>query len=105
LIVAAALAHVPASAVFLAATSLVFAVVPRLSSALAWGFLAVGLILGQFGELLGLPVWLQDLSPFRHSSAMPVEPFNPEGALAMTVIALAGAGLAGYLVRRRDLTP
>lgn len=104
LIVAAALAHVPAAAVFLALTSLVFATVPRLSSALAWGFLAVGLMLGQFGELLGLPLWLRDLSPFRHSSAMPVEPFNPNGALALAGIALVGAGLAVYLIRRRDLT-
>ncbi|WP_434620464.1 ABC transporter permease [Arthrobacter sp. A5] len=104
LIVAAALAHVPAAAVFPAVTSLAFAVVPRLSSALAWGFLAVGLILGQFGELLGLPLWLQDMSPFRHSSAMPAEPFDPDGALTLTVSALAGAALAAFLIRRRDLT-
>ncbi|MCC2661831.1 MAG: polyketide antibiotic transporter, partial [Arthrobacter sp.] len=68
------------------------------------GFLAVGLMLGEFGEVLGLPVWLQDLSPFRHSSAMPVEPFDTAGASVMTAIALAGAGLAAYLIRQRDLT-
>ena len=69
-----------------------------------WGLLAVGLVLGQFGELLRLPAWLQDLSPFRHSAAMPVEPFDPAAALTMTGIALAGAGIAAYLLRRRDLT-
>ncbi|WP_026533121.1 ABC transporter permease [Arthrobacter sp. H41] len=104
IIVAAALAHAPAAAVFPAVTSLVFATVPRLGSLLGWGFLAVGLVLGQFGELLGLPVWMQDISPFRHSSAMPVESFEPGGALALTAVALAGAGLAAYLIRRRDLT-
>ena len=35
---------------------------------------------------------------------MPVEPFNPAAALAMTALALAGAGIAAYLLRRRDLT-
>ncbi|MBG6215676.1 ABC-2 type transport system permease protein [Arthrobacter sp. CAN_A6] len=103
-IVAAALAHVPAAAVFPVVASLVVAVAPRLGSLLGWGFLAVGLILGQFGELLGLPGWVQDISPFRHSPAMPVESFDAGQALAMTAIALAGAALATYLIRRRDLT-
>lgn len=104
LLVPAALAHVPAAAVFLAGTAVAFAAAPRLSIPLGWGFLAVGLMLGEFGDLLGLPVWLQDLSPFRHSSAMPVESFDAAGALVMTVIAVAGAGLAAYLFRHRDLT-
>ena len=104
LLVPAALAHVPAAVVFLAAASVVFAAAPRLSIPLAWGMLAAGLILGEFGELLGLPVWLQDFSPFRHSSAMPVESFDSGGALALAIIAAALAGLATYLIGRRDLT-
>ncbi|WP_457972361.1 ABC transporter permease [Arthrobacter sp. D1-17] len=104
LLVPAALAHVPAAAVFLAVTAVAFAATPRLSIPLGWGFLAVGLMLGEFGDLLGLPVWLQDLSPFRHSPAMPVESFDAVAALTMTAIAAAGAGLAAYLVRHRDLT-
>lgn len=104
LLVPAALAHVPAAAVFLAGSAVAFAAIPRLSVPLGWGFLAAGLMLGEFGDLLGVPAWLQDLSPFRHSSAMPVEPFNEAGALAMAVIAVAGAGVAAYLVGRRDLT-
>lgn len=104
LLVAAALAHAPAAAVFVAATAVLFAAAPRFSIPLGWGLLAGGLVLGQFGELLRLPAWLQDLSPFRHSAAMPVEPFDPAAALAMSAIALAGAGIAAYLLRRRDLT-
>ncbi|WP_066286705.1 ABC transporter permease [Arthrobacter sp. B6] len=103
-LVPAALAHVPAALVFLAAASLVFASAPRLSALLGWGMLAAGLVLGEFGELFGLPLWLQDLSPFRHSPAMPVEPFDPAGALALAVIAGALAALAAYSIRRRDLT-
>ena len=104
LLIGAALTHVPAAVVFIAVTAVAFAAVPRASIALGWGFLAVGLVLGQFGELMRLPAWLQDLSPFRHTAAMPVEAFDPIAALTMTGIALAGAGVAGYLLRQRDLT-
>jgi ABC-2 type transport system permease protein len=101
LIVASGLAHIPAAAVFPAVAALAFAIAPRLSSAIAWAFLTVALILGQFGDLFGLPAWLQDLSPFRHASAMPVLP----GALAMAVAAVAPTAMAAYLIRHRDLTP
>lgn len=100
---AAALAHIPAALVFPAVTVLVFAVAPRWSSPVGWGALAAALVLGQFGELLSLPVWLQDLSPFRHSSAMPVEAFSPEGALLMAAIAIAAAAAACRLIRERDV--
>lgn len=103
LLVAAAAAHLPAAAIFVAATAVLFATIPRLSIPLAWGLLAAGLVLGQFGELLRLPGWLQDVSPFRHSPAMPVEPFEPVPSLTMTGIAILGALLAGWVVRRRDL--
>jgi ABC-2 type transport system permease protein len=100
---ASALAHIPAALVFPAVTLLVFALAPRWSSAAGWGALGAALVLGQFGELLGLPAWLQDLSPFRHSSAMPVEAFNPEGALLMAALAIAVAASAIRLIRERDV--
>ena len=91
--------------VFLVTAAVVFALAPQLSIALGWGTLAAGLVLGEFGELFGLPAWMQDASPFRHSSAMPVEPFNQAGALGLLAIAAAGAALAVYCLRRRDLAP
>jgi ABC-2 type transport system permease protein len=84
-------------------TALVFAIRPRWTSAVGWGALAVALVLGQFGELLGLPAWLQDLSPFRHSSAMPVEAFNRDGALMMAAVVLLAAAAAARLVKERDM--
>lgn len=104
LLVGAALAHVPAAVVFVAVAAVAFATIPRKSIDVGWGFLAIGLILGEFGELMQLPAWLQDLSPFRHTAAMPVEAFDPAAALTMTGIALVGAGIACYLLRHRDLT-
>ncbi|WP_461189313.1 ABC transporter permease [Arthrobacter sp. Z4-13] len=104
ILVAAALAHVPAALVFLAAAAVVFALAPRLAVLAGWGMLAAGIALGEFGELFGLPVWLQDVSPFRHSSAMPVESFNHAGALGLVLLSAGGAAVAAYSLRRRDLT-
>jgi ABC-2 type transport system permease protein len=103
-LVPAALAHVPAALVFLTVAGVAFAVAPRLSILAGWGILAAGIVLGEFGELFGLPVWLQDASPFRHSSAMPVESFDQAGAAGLLLVAAAGAALAAYALRRRDLT-
>ena len=103
-LVPAALAHVPAALVFLATAAAAVALAPRLSILLAWGMLAAGLVLGEFGELFGLPVWLQDASPFRHSSAMPVEPFDQPGALGLAAVAALGTAVAAFSLRRRDLT-
>lgn len=102
-LVGAALAHSPAAAVFVALTALLFAALPRWSVAAGWCLLVAGLVLGQFGELLRLPVWLQDVSPFRHSAAMPFEPFDPAAAVGLSTIAVGVAGVAAYLLRRRDL--
>ncbi|CAN5525807.1 exporter of polyketide antibiotics [soil metagenome] len=99
----AALAHAPAALVFVALTALVFALAPRLTIPLGWGLLVLGLVIGQFGNLLQLPEWLQDVSPFHHSSAVPVENLNVTAALILIGIASVGALLASLAVRRRDL--
>lgn len=100
----AALAHAPAAAVFVAVTALVFAFVPRLTVALGWGLLTIGLVLGQFGELLQLPEWLQQVSPFFWSSAVPVEELDVAAAATLVAIALGGSVAALLALRRRDLT-
>lgn len=103
--IGAALSHAPAALVFVAISALVFAVLPRLTVALGWGLLVLGLVLGQFGELLQLPEWLQNVSPFHHSSAVPVEELDVASALILVGVAGIGAALAVTLVRRRDLVP
>jgi len=105
LLIASALAHVPAALIIVALAALAFAVLPGLSVPLGWGILAAALILGQFGDLLQLPEWLQDLSPFRHSSAMPVEDFAAAPALVMSAAVVLLALGATALLSRRDLTP
>ncbi len=100
----AALAHAPAALVFVTITALAFALVPRITVAFGWGLLMIGLFLGQFGELLQLPEWLQAVSPFFHSSAVPVVEFDVVTALILLAVALVGLAGAMVALRRRDLT-
>ncbi len=100
----AALAHSPAALVFVSVTALAFAVTPRITIALGWGLLVIGLVLGQFGELLQLPEWVQAASPFFHSSAVPVVEFDGVAGAIMIAIAVFGVAAAAVALRRRDLT-
>ena len=105
LLVASALAHVPAALVMVALAALVFAALPRFAVPLGWGLLVLALVLGQFGGLLNLPGWAQDLSPFHHSSAMPVEHFATAPAITMAAAVVLLSLAATLLLRRRDVTP
>jgi len=100
---AAALVHAPAALVFVGTTAVVFAILPRRSVALGWGLLVTGLVLGQFGELLGLPEWMQSVSPFHHTPGLPLETWRWDPVLIMTTVAALLAASATGLVRRRDL--
>jgi ABC-2 type transport system permease protein len=99
----ATLAHVPAALTLVAVAALVFAVAPRVAVGLGWGALVLAVMLGQFGDLLRLPEWVQDVSPFRHTPAMPLEVFEPVPALAMGALALLGVGVAAVFIERRDI--
>ena len=99
----AALAHAPAALVFVAVTALVFATIPALTIPLGWGLLVAGLVIGQFGDLLQLPEWLQGVSPFRHSSALPVEELDVASTVILCLIAALMGVAAALLLRRRDL--
>ena len=72
------------------------------ATALTWGALAVCFVIGLFAQLLNLPSWVVDLSPFQHVPAMPADDFALAPLLALTAVAaaLAAVGLVGF--RRRD---
>jgi ABC-2 type transport system permease protein len=99
----AALAHTPAALVFVAVAALALAVLPAATALLGWGLLTAGLVIGQLGDLLRLPDWLQAASPFSHSAAMPLEEFDPATAGILLAVTVALAGTATVLYRRRDL--
>jgi len=101
--IGAALAHVPAALVLVALTALLYAFVPRLAVPAGWLILVLALVAGQLGDLLRLPRWVRDLSPFAHSSALPLESLDVVAALLMSAIAVTGALCATLVFRRRDI--
>jgi ABC-2 type transport system permease protein len=100
----AALVQLPAALILAGFAVAAFGLLPRLAVGLAWAAFAVSLIVGQLGELLGLPQAVRDISPFTHVPAVPAASATAGPLIALTVVALAfgGAGLA--LFRRRDLS-
>lgn len=93
----------PAGAIFLGLTALLFGLVPRATIPLGWGLLVLGLVLGQLGDLLGLPSWARDLSPFAHVPAVPIEEADPVAIAVMLAVAAASAAVGFVALRRRDV--
>jgi polyether ionophore transport system permease protein len=85
-----------------AVARLLYGLVPRWT-VLAWVPLALAVVVMLFGELFGLPQWLQDLSPFEHLPMVPAEAFAWGPALGVAAVAVA-VSVAGQLAfRRRDV--
>jgi ABC-2 type transport system permease protein len=97
----AALAYLPALWVVVAIAFALFGLVPR-ATPVAWGALAVFLVIGFLGQLLRLPEWAMDLSPFQHVPSLPAEGFSALPLVVLTAVAagLTGAGMVG--LRHRD---
>jgi ABC-2 type transport system permease protein len=100
-LVGAAVAYVPALWVLVGVTLVLFGLAPRATTT-AWGVLVAFFVIGLFGELLDLPSWVVDLSPFQQVPQMPAEGFALSPVVALTAIAAAliAVGVVGF--RRRD---
>jgi len=101
-LVPAALGPLPAVWVCVGLTVLIYGLVPHWTSG-AWLLLILFLVVGEFGTLLGLPDWVQELSPFAHLPALPggVLTAAPLVVLAACAAALLTSGSVGF--RRRDV--
>lgn len=98
----AALAPLPAVWLVSGVALLLFGVRARWTT-LGWAVLAGCLLLGQVGELLGLPAWVVGLSPYGHLPRLPAESFAIRPELALTAIAVALLALAAWRYRERDV--
>jgi ABC-2 type transport system permease protein len=103
-LIGAALVQLPAIGALGAASALAVTLVPRFSVGLSWALVVASIFVGpMFGPSMGLPSWLQNLSPFTHVPNAP--------AVAVSLAPILGLGLAGLLVataatllmRRRNL--
>jgi ABC-2 type transport system permease protein len=104
-LIGAGLAQLPAALTLAGFVVLAYGGLPRLVVTLAWVGLAVSLACGLFGDLLGLPQVVRDLSPFSHVPAIPAVEPTPTPFLALTAVAVALAAAGMALFRRRDLVP
>ena len=101
-LVPAALAPLPAVWVVSAVGLLLFGLRARWAT-LGWAVLAACLLLGQVGELLGLPGWVVGLSPYGHLPRLPAESFAFRPELGLTAMAAALLALALWRYRERDV--
>jgi ABC-2 type transport system permease protein len=99
----AALAQLPAVAVIGGITVLCFGAVPRATIAASWSIFGACLLIGQFGEVLKLPNWVVNMSPFTHIPAAPAENlvFAPLAITATTAILCMAVGM--LLFRQRNI--
>lgn len=102
-VVQAGAAQVPAALLLLAVAAVLVAVLPRLCIGLSWGLLLAAVVIGQFGDLLDLPDWVQDLSPFSHTPVVAAAEVDWSGAWWMSALAVLLAAAAALGIRRRDL--
>jgi ABC-2 type transport system permease protein len=95
--------QLPAALVFGGIAVALFGLVPRFTG-LAWAALVVALMLGQLGELLQLPRWVLNASPYTHVPQVPVAPVSwvPLIVLTLVAAALLAAGVVGFA--RRDVS-
>ncbi|MET0967363.1 MAG: ABC transporter permease [Nakamurella sp.] len=100
--VGAMVVQIPATLVLGGLAVLLFGWLPRLAG-LSWAALVLALLVGQLGQLLQLPQWVIDISPYSHVPLVPTQDvrWTPLIILTVTAAALIGAGIAGF--RRRDV--
>ncbi len=101
---AAGLAQLPAALLVGAVVVAVTGLVPRWAGAVSWSLLLAVLMVGPlFGPALGLPAWVQDLSPFTHVPKAPAAEVTAAPLIVLLGVccALAAVGLLAF--RRRDL--
>ncbi|CAM5573765.1 ABC transporter permease [Streptomyces aurantiogriseus] len=98
----AALVYTPALWLLVGLATVLFGLVPR-GVVAAWAALAFCLVIGVLGEVLDVPAWVGDLSPFQHTPLLPADDLAiaPLALLAVIAVALTAIGMLGF--RRRDL--
>jgi len=97
-----ALIELPAALVFPGIAALAVAVLPRAATAVTWALFAIAIVLGLFGQLLGLPKRVIQASPFDHVPSVPFADWGPSAILIAVDVVLAVAAVV--LIRRRDWT-
>jgi ABC-2 type transport system permease protein len=100
--VTAALVRVPAIWVIAGVGALLFGLAGRLT-AYSWAILVACVVVGEFGKVMGLPGWTDDLSPYSHVPALPAVEFEAAPLVWLLVVAAALTAAGLFAFRRRDV--
>ncbi|MFI6676823.1 ABC transporter permease [Kribbella sp. NPDC050470] len=101
-VTAGTLAFLPAVALIAGLTAALFGLRPALAT-LAWIVVAYAVFFGMFGALLDLPGWVTDLSPFAHTTAMPLADLPVTPLAVLTALAATLAVTGSTLFHHRDI--
>ncbi|MGU3292617.1 ABC transporter permease [Williamsia sp. M5A3_1d] len=71
--------------------------------AVGWVAVLGDMLLAQFGELFGLPMWVRDLAPHTHVSGMPPGDVGLTAPILSLAVAAALLGLGWWGFHRRDI--
>lgn len=105
IVAVAGLGQAVAAAIFAALTALVFVLLPRATTAVAWSLVLLAALLGMFGPLFGLPEWTANLSPFAVTPVVDGNGVDVRGLWWLVLVLAGGAAAALSLMRRRELAP
>ena len=96
----AALAFAPPLWLLAGVVTALFGLAPRAGAA-AWALLGWSAVVAFLGELLDLPQWARDVSPFEHVPRVPVDSVAWPPLIVLTLLAagLTAAGVAGFRCR------
>lgn len=96
------LVYTPAVWLFTGLTVALIGVLPR-ASGLPWAWLIACFVIAMFGQVLDLPTWVVDTSPFQHVPQYPASPIEiaPLAVLVAVTAAFTALGLVG--LQRRDI--
>jgi polyether ionophore transport system permease protein len=93
----------PIAVLFLGIAALAYAVVPRASSGLSYGLVAVAFVWYLVGAVSGVPNWLVKATPFAHIGFVPAQPFRVFAAVAMIAVGALAISAALAVFSQRDL--
>lgn len=105
IVAVAGLGQAIAASVFAVLTALVFVLLPRATTAVAWSLVLLATLFGMFGPLFGLPEWTMNLSPFGVTPVVDGSGVDVRGLWWLVLALVAGGAGALTLMRRRELTP
>jgi len=101
-ITVAALTRIPAAWVLVGLVVAVWGIWPH-ATGLVWGAYLAFIVVGEFGQLWGVPRWVMDVSPFAHSPVLPGPNAALMGIVWLTLVAGALLAIGSAAFRRRDL--